>query len=75
MKLNWNKFFKSLTIGEWIELILILFVFLVGLFTIFKFLFIGKQTVHTTPVGNYTCTGGFVKTCSGSQEVADYLGI
>lgn len=73
MKLK--KFLKSLTVGEWIELLIILFIFLIGLFTIFKFLFVGKEITYETPVGNYTCKGGFIKTCSGSKEVADYLGI
>lgn len=75
MKLNWKKFFKSLTITEWIELLIILFIFIVGLFTIFKFLFVGEEKIHVTPVGNYTCSGGLIKVCSGSKEVADYLGI
>lgn len=74
-KLNWKKFFKSLSIGEWIELLLILIVMLVGLITIFKFLFIGKPVTYTTPVGDYTCKGGLIKVCSGSKEVADYLGV
>lgn len=28
-----------------------------------------------TPVGSYTCSGGIIKVCTGSQEVADYLGV
>lgn len=75
MKLNWKKFFKSLTITEWLELLIILFIFVVGLITIFKFLFIGEEKTYVTPAGNYTCSGGLIKTCSGSKEVADYLGI
>lgn len=75
MKLNWKKFFKSLTIIEWLELLIILFIFIVGLLTIFKFLFVGEEKTYVTPVGNYTCSGGLIKVCSGSKEVADYLGI
>lgn len=75
MKLNWKKFFKSLNVIEWIELLLLLLVFLIGLMTIFKFLFIGKTTIEETPVGSYQCTGGLFKVCSGSSEVANYLGV
>lgn len=32
------------------------------------------QTTETTPVGDYTCNGGIIKVCTGSKEVADYLG-
>lgn len=74
-KLNWKKFFKSLDVKEWIELISILFVFIVGLISIFKFIFIGEPKTYTTPAGEYTCTGGLIKVCSGSKEVADYLGV
>lgn len=30
---------------------------------------------YETPVGNYTCRGGIITICNGSQEVADYLGV
>ena len=30
---------------------------------------------YTTPVGSYQCRGGLIKVCSGSKEVADYLGV
>lgn len=33
------------------------------------------ETVHETPAGNYTCRGGIIKVCTGSNEVADYLGV
>lgn len=33
------------------------------------------KTVHTTPVGTYTCHGGLIQVCGGSKEVADYLGV
>lgn len=75
MKLNWKKFFRSLDVLDWIKLLAILFVFLVGLITIFKFLFVGETITTETPVGSYQCSGGFFKVCSGSQEVANYLGV
>ena len=33
------------------------------------------KTPHTTPVGDYTCKGGVIQICSGSKEVAEYLGV
>jgi hypothetical protein len=31
--------------------------------------------IKTTPVGDYECKGTLLKVCSGSQAVADYLGV
>ena len=36
--------------------------------------FFTVRTIHSTPVGSYTCIGKFIKVCGGSKEVADYLG-
>lgn len=33
------------------------------------------DSTYTTPVGSYTCKGGLLKVCSGSNEVANYLGV
>jgi len=33
------------------------------------------KTTKKTPVGEYTCKGGIVQVCTGSKEVADYLGV
>lgn len=33
------------------------------------------KTIKSTPAGNYECNGGLIKICSGSKEVADYLGV
>lgn len=33
------------------------------------------ETVKETPVGSYTCRGGIFQICTGSNEVADYLGV
>ena len=33
------------------------------------------KTIKSTPVGNYECNGGLIKICSGSKEVAYYLGV
>ena len=32
------------------------------------------ETVKSTPVGDYTCNGGIIQVCTGSEAVADYLG-
>ena len=69
MKLK--RFFKSLTKTEWMELILLIF----GIIKIIEILFIGPAVTTTTEAGIYTCEGGVVKVCSGSQKVASYLGV
>lgn len=75
-KLNWKRFFKSLDLIEWIELIMILIIAAVTAILIFKFLFIGEPVIKTTPNGeSYTCYGGLIKICGGSSEAAKYLGV
>lgn len=37
-------------------------------------LFITKEE-NNTPVGTYTCRGGILQVCTGSKQVATYLGI
>lgn len=37
-------------------------------------IFTSKPVTTKTPAGEYTCQGGFIKTCSGSRAVMDYLG-
>ena len=66
-----KMFFKSLTGLEWIELILIIF----GLVKLIEILFMGPTIVTHTPVGDYTCKGGIIKTCNGSKVVAEYVGV
>lgn len=75
MKKRLKKFFKSLTFIEWIEFVILFAVFVFALVLIFKFLFIGEPKTYETPVGTYTCSGGLIKVCGGSEEVADYLGV
>jgi hypothetical protein len=33
------------------------------------------ETTKTTPARTYTCKGGIIQVCTGSKEVADYLGV
>lgn len=37
-------------------------------------IFTSKPVTTKTPVGEYTCQGGLIKSCSGSKAVMDYLG-
>lgn len=75
MKKRIKKFLKSLTPFEKIKLILMLFIIGLLLMLVAKFLFVGEPEVRETPVGDYTCYGGFLKACYGSQEVYDFLGV
>ncbi len=70
-----KRFFKSLNAIDWMELILAIVILMFSFITLFKFLFIGKTEVKSTPVGNYTCSGGIIKICGSSSEVSDYLGV
>ena len=51
------------------------FLIIILLIIVFKILFIGETITKETPAGDYTCSGGVLKICTGSEEVADYLGI
>ncbi len=33
------------------------------------------ETIKQTPAGTYSCRGGIIQICTGSDEVADYLGV
>jgi len=66
---------KELTPYEKIKLIFMIFIIGLLLMLVAKFLFVGEPEVHETPVGEYTCKGGLIKVCTGSKEVADYLGV
>lgn len=34
-----------------------------------------EKVVRQTPVGDYSCKGTIIKSCSGSSRVANYLGV
>lgn len=51
----------------WVVLGAIIGISLYQLFTL--------KTVEHTPVGDYECSGGILKICSGSKEIATYLGV
>lgn len=58
---------KWVWIVLWTLLVAFLAVAIYQVFTITK--------IYTTPVGSYSCKGSLIKVCSGSKEVADYLGV
>lgn len=35
---------------------------------------ITEETTRTTVAGEYTCKGGILEVCTGSKQVADYIG-
>lgn len=74
-KIDWKLFFKSLNILDWIELLIVIMATIICLVALFKFLFLGSNKTMSTPVGEYKCSGGFIKVCSGDSKVAEYLGV
>jgi len=64
---------KKLHLKRWVKNTLwVILGALIGI-TIYQLFTI--KTTKETPVGTYTCQGGIIKVCTGSQEVADYLGV
>ena len=57
----------------WVKVTLLLIVGAVIGITIYQLFTL--ETTKKTPVGNYTCKGGIIKICTGSKDVADYLGV
>lgn len=60
-----KRFFKSLTLIEFISLIIMSIIIILLL----KFLFIGEPYTSKTAYSDYTCSGGFIKMCSGYSEI------
>ena len=57
----------------WVKKVLLLIVGAIIGIAIYQLFTI--KTVKSTPVGDYTCTGGIIQVCSGSHKVATYLGV
>lgn len=53
-------------------ILLLLFGILIGI-AIYQLFTV--KTIKSTPVGSYQCNGGMIKICSGSNEIAEYLGV
>lgn len=60
---------KKRRIRRWVKI----FVAILLTISIYQ-LFITKEE-HNTPVGTYACRGNILQVCTGSKQVATYLGI
>lgn len=58
---------------SWVKVTLLLIVG--AAFGIIVYQLFTIETVHTTPLGNYTCRGGIIKVCNSSKSVANHLGV
>ena len=64
---------KVYKLRKWVKVVL--WTLFVAFITLSIYQLITIKTIHSTPVGTYQCNGGLIKICSGSEEVADYLGV
>ena len=64
---------KKYRLRKWVKVAIVIILY--SLLAISIYQLFTKETTKTTPVGSYTCKGGIIKICSGSNEVADYLGV
>lgn len=64
---------KKLKLRKWVWLVI--YTLLIVILTITIYQLLTFTTIHTTPVGSYTCHGKLIQLCNGSKEVADYLGV
>lgn len=67
-----QKKVKKYKIRKWVKVAL--WTLFVAFITIAIYQVFNEKTIHTTPVGTYECHGKLIQVCSGSKEVADYLG-
>ena len=68
-----NKKVKKYRLKKWI--IVVLFTLFVAFMLIAIYQIKTIKTTYSTPVGSYTCYGKLIQVCSGSKEVANYLGV
>ena len=64
---------KKMKLRKWVKVVL--FIMLIALIVYFGYRLFTKKTIYTTPGGTYVCNGTLVQVCSGSKEVAEYLGV
>ena len=64
---------KKYKLRKWVKVVLNLLAGAVIGIAIYQLFTV--ETVKSTPAGDYTCKGGIVEVCTGSQAVADYLGV
>ena len=64
---------KVYKLKKWVKVVL--WTLLVAILSIAIYQLKTYKSITQTPVGTYTCHGKLIKVCSGSKEVADYLGV
>ena len=64
---------KKYRLKKWVWVVL--YTLLIVLLTITIYQLFTVTTIHTTPVGNYTCQGKWIQVCNGEKIVEDYLGV
>ena len=64
---------KRYKLRRWVKIML--WTLFVAFTTLSLYQLATVKKIKSTPVGNYTCHGKLVQICSGSKEVADYLGV
>ena len=64
---------KRYRLKRWVKVVI--WSLFVAFITLAIYQLFTKKTIHSTPVGTYTCHGGIIQVCGGSSEVADYLGV
>lgn len=60
---------KRRRIKTWVKVLVVV------LLTISIYQLFTLKEENNTPAGTYNCRGGILKVCTGSNEVATYLGI
>jgi len=68
-----NKPKTKLVLKRWVKNTL--WVMLGALIGIAIYQLFTETYTKVTPAGQYTCKGGIIQVCTGSKEVADYLGV
>lgn len=64
---------KQYKLRTWVKIAF--WTFIVSFFSIAIYQLFTITKYYNTPVGSYQCKGGLIRVCSGSKEVADYLGV
>ena len=64
---------KRYRLRSWVKVVL--WTIFVVFATISIYQIFTVKTIHSTPVGSYTCHGKLFKICGGSREVAEYMGV
>ena len=60
---------KRRRIKKWVK-VLVAILLTISIYQLFTL-----KEENNTPIGTYSCRGGILKVCTGSKEVATYLGV